>query len=61
MDTADKFIIALVTAIAIVASFMGYMGGKLDESKSWKDQLIKKGIAEYNQTTGKWQFKEEFK
>lgn len=30
--------------------------GVLTES-AWKSQLIKRGHAEYNQTTGKWQWK----
>lgn len=53
-------IIPFITIISIcfIGGFLGgYYKGHDDVEKRLKNEAIKKGHAEYNTTTGKWQWK----
>ena len=55
MRMADAIAMEVIT-IAIAVWLM--CGVYTQVSKSWQKDAIEKGFAEYNQTTGVWQWKE---
>ena len=44
-------------AVAIMVFLVGVAFGALINNSSWKDDSVKQGFAEYNNTTGDWQWK----
>lgn len=51
------FVIALVV-ISIVCIVLGIKDGKNEEKLKWQKQLIARDLAQYNPTTGEWEWKE---
>lgn len=49
----EKVLGAVAITVVITVLFTAHFA-----DEHWKTQLVEKGHAEYNQTTGKWQWKE---
>lgn len=52
------FITTLVVMLALIG--IGAVCGIAIAQENWEKDCVKRGVAEYNQTTGVWQWKAEF-
>jgi len=58
MDRED----VVVTAAFVMVMFVsGLAIGSRATSNVWREEAINRGVAEYNQSSGEWQWKPEFK
>lgn len=59
-DCYSAFFIGMVVATAALAGLMKLSGtDPIGVQKKWEQELIDRGHAEYNTTTGEWQWKEQ--
>lgn len=54
MDSEDLIGVGILCVIALV---IGVIWGDGRTEARWQKEVIEKGFAEYNQTTGEWQWK----
>lgn len=47
----------VITAL-FAGIFVGVLIGSYINDRSWQSRLVKRGLAQYNPTTGKWEWKE---
>lgn len=50
--------IAGLLLVAVVA-FIGFIIGRGESDRRWHNNCIERGLAEYNQTNGMWQWKDK--
>ena len=56
---SDDYVCGTITLLLIVVLLiLGMAIGNMFTDVAWEKEAIKKGYAEYNQTTGAWQWKE---
>lgn len=60
----DEIAAAIVVCVLFVVMIMisvciSYESGLYDEKEKWKKDTINRGLAQYNQKTGKWEWIEK--
>ena len=50
-------IIIILVPLSLFSVFIGHYVGWSEQRGKWEAELIKRGLAQYNPTTGKWEWK----